>query len=372
MKLRKALQRGNTAYDFSDYNLTCQSYSFSWKTSNAVISSRAMTSLCPSCASLELTAADFASLPTGPSDAGRKQTEPRTISYAKANTNCSLCQLTSYALDATRETWETEVLADDAIYYRSRLMPYRFPISSTPFMILDVRTQFPFYGPSYGIQLLPAGPAGAQRPLIGRLLGPSDTSLPRVKGWIMKCSQDHGSFCDHNAPSTLEQVREVFYLIDVERSCIVQGMIGVKYLALSYVWGQVDQPTLLTSNLEQLQRPGAFAAIHASLPRSIQDAIALTKDLGEQYLWIDTFCIVQDDAQFKSQIINRMNLIYQSAYVTIIMATGSDANAGIWGTNANEESDAQPAAFINDDLSLIYTPSHQSLARSTWATRGWT
>lgn len=53
------------------------------------------------------------------------------------------------------------------------------------------------------------------------------------------------------------------------------------------------------------------------LPSTFQDAITVTRRLGIAYIWIDSLCIVQDDAQDWEREAAKMALIFESAYLTI-------------------------------------------------------
>jgi hypothetical protein len=98
-------------------------------------------------------------------------------------------------------------------------------------------------------------------------------------------------------------------LIDVQRACLVRyvgGQIKTKYVTLSYVWGEL--PGVLESNIKNighlcilgsLDKPENFSRI----PRTIRDAMTLTKAMDLPYLWVDRLCIVQDDfRRLKAQI----------------------------------------------------------------------
>lgn len=66
------------------------------------------------------------------------------------------------------------------------------------------------------------------------------------------------------------------------------------------------------------------------LPRSNQDAIQITRNLGIQYLWIDALCILQDlddpSDWFKESA--KMGDIYRFAYVTISASQASTGKEG--------------------------------------------
>lgn len=66
-----------------------------------------------------------------------------------------------------------------------------------------------------------------------------------------------------------------------------------KYLALSYIWGDVQQPFLTKANYEQWQAQGALRNV--GIPKTARDAIKLTQMIGYRYLWVDALCILQDD-----------------------------------------------------------------------------
>lgn len=67
----------------------------------------------------------------------------------------------------------------------------------------------------------------------------------------------------------------------------------------------------------------------------ILDAIRMTRELGEQYLWVDSLCVVQDDASIKHRQLALMAEIYISATATLIACSGTDANARLCSPNTS-------------------------------------
>lgn len=70
---------------------------------------------------------------------------------------------------------------------------------------------------------------------------------------------------------------------------------------------------------------------HVALPekqlsKTFRDAIWLTRQLGERYLWIDSLCIVQDDPKDLETQIGLMGRIFEESYCTIaaVDAKGPD------------------------------------------------
>lgn len=95
------------------------------------------------------------------------------------------------------------------------------------------------------------------------------------------------------------------------------------YIALSYCWGG---PQNITTTLATL---GTYtSSLPTQLPRSLQDAIRITRSLGFRYLWIDALCIVQDDDSDKSAEIRNMGRVYKNATLTIAAASARSVENG--------------------------------------------
>ena len=74
--------------------------------------------------------------------------------------------------------------------------------------------------------------------------------------------------------------------------------VDCHYVALSYVWQNTSVEAdirLKTSNYAQLTLEGALSC--TDMPEVIWDAMVLSCDLREQYLWVDRLRIIQDDAE---------------------------------------------------------------------------
>lgn len=152
--------------------------------------------------------------------------------------------------------------------------------------------------------------------------------------------------------------------------------LDVKYVALSYVWGQLPMYRLQRDNFELLSTQGSLEHIRKDLPRTINDAIDFVRAMDLRYLWVDGLCLVQDDEDDVALGIEQMNSIYHGSYFTIVAASGADANAGLPGIGSADYSARNSWQVVKDVApGLQMTVLHSidwHLKRSTHSQRGWT
>lgn len=96
------------------------------------------------------------------------------------------------------------------------------------------------------------------------------------------------------------------------------------YVALSYVWGEKQPHRTTTKNLKSYIQGIPLKCI----PKTIMDAITVTRKLGFHYLWVDSFCIIQDSKDDKAQEIARIRHIFHNSYVTIVAACATKVSDG--------------------------------------------
>ncbi|KAI5918040.1 heterokaryon incompatibility protein-domain-containing protein [Camillea tinctor] len=97
-----------------------------------------------------------------------------------------------------------------------------------------------------------------------------------------------------------------------------------EYLTLSHCWGGADILKLLSHNIKKLR-----CAINSTeLPRTFQDAIVITRQLGFRYLWIDSLCIMQDSKEDWKSESAIMGEIYAHSTCTIAALTSSSSFEG--------------------------------------------
>ncbi|KAK3342425.1 heterokaryon incompatibility protein-domain-containing protein [Neurospora tetraspora] len=217
--------------------------------------------------------------------------------------------------------------------------------------------------------------SGRERPAL------IDLELPRR--WLRDCLENDNDCC---APKLKgEGVKaSIFRLIDTKTKAVVgfeEHRLGdTPYVTLSYVWGTTQQVMLKRENLLQLQSAGSLAHI---TPQTIIDAMIFTSDMGYRYLWVDLFCIIQDDDTDKMSQIQNMGDIYKNSVFTIVAAAGENSGSGLASihtprTVIQRKVQVKPAGPQEMPLWLISTvmPRTESLEYYTsslpWHNCGWT
>ncbi|KAF2622255.1 hypothetical protein BU25DRAFT_297426, partial [Macroventuria anomochaeta] len=97
-----------------------------------------------------------------------------------------------------------------------------------------------------------------------------------------------------------------------------------QHAALSYCW-EGDQEVNLTKPILTLWRS---EILFYNLPQTIKDALWVTAELGLQYLWVDAFCIIQDEDADKNKELARMSDVYSEAYITLLAARSPKGQDG--------------------------------------------
>jgi hypothetical protein len=129
---------------------------------------------------------------------------------------------------------------------------------------------------------------------------------------------------------------------------------GAHYVALSHCWGtllkeQTDKWCTTTSN-EKDRRTQGF--LITELPQTFQDAISVTRELGQQYLWIDSLCIIQGKGGDWATEATKMEAVFKNAYCTIAATSAEDSTKGF--LDRPEEKRLQYVMVPNSSLGKVY------------------
>ncbi|KAL7910382.1 heterokaryon incompatibility domain-containing protein [Trichoderma velutinum] len=193
-------------------------------------------------------------------------------------------------------------------------------------------------------------------PLLPKVIPPV-FDLGTFQNWFGYCSRNHRLLC--RSPN-LELCGT--RVLDCQEQSITEHEPGMPYVALSYVWGQSQARREVNDGRR----------LPDQLPLLIRDAMAVTQAMGFRYLWVDRYCIDQDNPTVKHEQIRQMGEIYSNAEVTIIAAAGQDENYGLPGVGRKRPA-TRTVAHIGD-VAVVWAPKDPQAAIKTskWSTRGWT
>ncbi|KAK4164405.1 heterokaryon incompatibility protein-domain-containing protein [Cladorrhinum sp. PSN259] len=215
------------------------------------------------------------------------------------------------------------------------------------------------------------------RPVIDNTL-----DFKRILGWIRSCEIHHPKCSlklnprpnhEHDQrPWPFPRVK-LMRFIDIDNGCIVEKTSACRYIALSYVWGTVSSLRLSKSNKARLVQPGSIRGAWRLLSRTVKDAMFVTEELQERYLWVDSLCLVQNDPDDLRAGTDVMDLVYEHSVLTIIAACGRDSDHGIPGVRPGSRAAPSHIGEILPGLQLsVYTAPEYLMRPTVYSSRAWT
>ena len=144
-----------------------------------------------------------------------------------------------------------------------------------------------------------------------------------ARDWISRCIKEHTDSCPSSLATLPTRVLDVGDDLNKPRLYVTQGELGI-WAALSHCWGREVAFVTEYANLSDRQRAIALEDV----PSTLRDAIKITRQLGYQYLWIDTLCIIQDSVEDWTYESNRMQHYYKHSIVTIASDLASSDHQG--------------------------------------------
>ena len=215
------------------------------------------------------------------------------------------------------------------------------------------------------------------RPFGARTLRPNfDIALLRT--WQATCKNCHSSKCESPEWLGENEYPRKLRLIDVIDMCVVDAPINYSYFALSYVWGQDNsrQSTLTKATINATAKFGGIGPKQYNLPKTVSDAVRLTREIGERYLWVDALCIIQDDEVDMAFQIAQMDVIYARAALTVIAGFGDSCEAGLPHIYGKRRDVSLDHIQISEDFGLAmepyFGPFEKPIEPCRWKHRGWT
>ncbi|KAI0164353.1 HET-domain-containing protein [Hypoxylon sp. FL1284] len=148
-----------------------------------------------------------------------------------------------------------------------------------------------------------------------------DENIEVTKAWLEEC-QSHHAFCRRNEDTLTQLPARLIEISDDETAQLVETSDQVgRYVALSYCWGENPEENRITTVQNIQMRLLAGSLPRDELPGAIRDGLAVAEQLGIKYIWVDAFCIIQDDQDDKNEELSKMGQYYKNSYLTIAAST---------------------------------------------------
>ena len=155
------------------------------------------------------------------------------------------------------------------------------------------------------------------------LLNHTDTGLCRE--WLKQCQSEHHScppISESDLPTRLLDIGDPSKGVQ-PRLVDTRGQRG-QYLTLSHCWGTSKPPLTTKANVSSQMSSIPLD----SMPKTFRDALKIVRSLGYRYIWIDSYCIVQDDDTDWQPECASMAAVYNNCVVTLAAPFASDCHAG--------------------------------------------
>lgn len=294
--------------------------------------------LCATCSKV-----DFFSLFTGPryfAGDGYEHKIPvslGTLAEINANINCPSCRLLHqdiYEIGYS-DYWFREDHSVDPSKIRVDVYPYRADYGEAMNYtnretrdMLATRLQprlYPLEGLSErgnywglrgnGIQLLSPDSVDPARPLLnGYKVTTTSKNLELLQQWMNTCVESHALDSKGHAcrrPRFHDTASEYgIRVIDVKQRIIVESNPEeIDYAALSYVWGKDHTQDVKLQDQHEVKTDAignSPSVLPPKVPKVVEDAILVCRKLSIPYLWVDRYCIDQDDLVRKGSEIEGM------------------------------------------------------------------
>ena len=232
------------------------------------------------------------------------------------------------------------------------------------------------------LSAISAAQNGMSRLCHGRAIHSERVNMGMARDWLTECESHHEQKCSLPATAIEGSASPAsprdLLVVDVLRMCLCQMPQGSRYIALSYCWPEVNTFVTTKSMKEELSIPGALRDNEKKLIETIQDAIQCVSELGEQYLWVDALCIIQDDEEHKGTQIQQMDRVYGCSLLTLIHAPPYpggrvESYKGFVGYRKGSRIKKQNTYQVQGmELLIPFSEIEAAIRGSRWTSRAWT
>lgn len=169
-----------------------------------------------------------------------------------------------------------------------------------------------------------------------------------LRKWLQWCDENHRCINDEKTqkklhtrlisvgnPDDLNYQPDKVSLVETR-----QENISGEYIALSNCWGKLTPEQKEACYKTPKNYESRRQSFHVdSLLLNLQDAIKVTQELRNPYLWIDSCCTFQNDSQDWKNESKCMENVFASAYCTIAAASAERSDQGFLHSKNNTNED---------------------------------
>ncbi|KAF2006387.1 HET-domain-containing protein [Amniculicola lignicola CBS 123094] len=189
----------------------------------------------------------------------------------------------------------------------------------------------------------------------------SPASLSRIKAWLDICTSSHPacSQADSQPPPLPTRVVAVGQK-GSSRCYLVSGKKKNGYYAtLSHCWGDpINRPLATTDQTLPCRQQGIE---DDELPQTFRDAVGVCREIGLEYLWIDSLCIIQEQESQEDWATEapRMGLVYGNSSLTISASAAVNSTKGCFRERLGLVFWSCPAVLFGQTCYISRYPTQQ-------------
>ena len=185
-----------------------------------------------------------------------------------------------------------------------------------------------------------------------------------ISGWIQTRWRDHecGPAIDTQLPTRILEIGRKGE--PSLRLSISSGRKG-RYVALSHCWGKRLTTTTTVKNIDEHLKSINLDA----LPANFRDAVIITRELGYEYLWIDSLCIIQGDRDDWVTESSLMGQVYQNCAVMLAASGSGDSYGGMLNPRPGSCALPNSKIYLSPKRRPIQTLEESELGSRAWASQ---
>jgi hypothetical protein len=168
-----------------------------------------------------------------------------------------------------------------------------------------------------------------------------------MKAWITDCVKNHPR-CRNElqsfVPTRLLDIKAFENSDDIRLVTLGLSLPPTRFVALSHCWGPSMKLPITTTTSTLGKRMERIKFSHLS--QTFQDAVTLTRQLGQSYLWIDSLCIIQDNKEDWAIEAAAMAAVYGNSIFTIFALSSKNSDGGC-RVNAHSKSPIKASRYCD-------------------------